>query len=66
MNLDDEGVWSKAYLPATGITNNPGVYEGRVEFRHVQVQLISSNELRCWVAVLYPIGKRWKEVYLLD
>ena len=26
------------------ITNNPGVYEGRVEFHHVQVRLISSNE----------------------
>ena len=44
LNLDDEGVWSKAYLPVMRITNNPGVYEGHVEFRHVQVQLISLNE----------------------
>ena len=43
-NFDDEEVWSKAYLPAVKITDNPGVYEGRVEFRHVQIWLISSKE----------------------
>ena len=37
LNLDDERVWSKAFLPAMRITNNPGVYEGCFEFRHVQV-----------------------------
>ena len=44
LHLDDEGVWSKAYLPTTRITNNPEVYEGRVKFHHVQGRLISLNE----------------------
>ena len=44
LNLDDEGVWSKVYLPAVRITNNPRVYEGHVEFAHVRVRLIFSNE----------------------
>ena len=44
LNLDDEKVWSKTYLPAVRITGNPGDYEGRVEFRHIQVRLISSKE----------------------
>ena len=44
LNLDDEEVWSKTYLPAVRIADNPGDYEGRTEFRHVQVRLISSKE----------------------
>ena len=44
LNLDDKEVWSKAYLPVLRITDNPRVYEGRVETRHVQVQLVSSKE----------------------
>ena len=66
LNLDDEGVWSKAYFPATRITNNPRVYEGRVEFRHVQVQLISSNEplLGCGLLPDWLRGKRC--IYLND
>ena len=45
LNLDDDEVWSKAYLPASQITDNPGFYEGRVEFRCIHILLISSNEL---------------------
>ena len=37
LNLDNEGVWSRAYLPAARVTNNPRVYEGRVEFHHVRI-----------------------------
>ena len=44
LDLDDVEVWSKAYLPASQLTNRPGVYEGRVEFCHIHVKLISSNE----------------------
>ena len=44
LNLDDIEVWSKAYLPASQITDKPGVYEGRVEFRRIHIRLISSNE----------------------
>ena len=45
LNLDDEGVWGKAYLPVAKITNSPRVYERHIEFRHIHVRLISSNEL---------------------
>ena len=44
LNLDDEGVWSRAYLSTARITNNPRGYEGHVEFQHIRVQLISSKE----------------------
>ena len=45
LNLDDEEVWSKAYLPAVKITDNfTEFYKGRSEFRHIQVRLISSKE----------------------
>ena len=65
-NLDDEGVWRKAYLPMTRITNNPRVYEGCVEFCHVQVRLISSNEplLGCGTLPDWLCGKRC--IYLID
>ena len=32
LDLDDEEVWSKGYLPMLRITDNPGVCEGRLEF----------------------------------
>ena len=66
LNLNDEGVWSKAYLPAMRITNNPGVYEGRVEFHHIQVRLISSNEplLGCGPLPDWLHGKRC--IYSID
>ena len=47
LNLDNEEVWSKAYFPAVRITDNPEVYKGRVEFRHIQVWLISEPLLGC-------------------
>ena len=44
LNWDDNMIWSKAYLPAVRITNYPRVHEDHVEFHHVHVRLISSNE----------------------
>ena len=44
LNLDYERVWDTAYLPASWITNNPGVYEGHIEFCHICIQLVSWNE----------------------
>ena len=44
VNLDDEEVCHKAYLPVVRKPGSPGVYEGRVEFQHIQVWLISSKE----------------------
>ena len=65
LNLDNEGVRSKAYLPAVRITNNPGVYEGHIEFRHIQVWLISSNEPQLGCCPL-PDWLWQKEVYLCN
>ena len=49
LGLDNEAVWSKAYLPATRITKVKGNYQGKVVFKHVQIKLIASNEplMRC-------------------
>ena len=44
LDLENEEVWSKAYLPETRTTNVRDNYEGKVVFDHVQVKLISSNE----------------------
>ena len=44
LDLDNEEVWSKAYLPATRTTEVRGNYEGKVIFKHVQIRLVASNE----------------------
>ena len=44
LDLDNEEVWSKAYLPAKGTTETRGNYEGKVIFKHIQIRLVSSNE----------------------
>ena len=44
LDLDNEEVWSKAYLPATRTTEVRGNYEGKVAFKHVQIRLVASNE----------------------
>ena len=35
LGLDNEEVWSKAYLPTERTTETRGHYEGKVVFRHV-------------------------------
>ena len=44
LDLDNEEVWSKAYLPFTRTTEVPANYEGKVIFKHVQIKLVASNE----------------------
>ena len=44
LDLENEAVWSKAYLPATRTTKVKGNYQGKVVFKHVQIKLIASNE----------------------
>ena len=48
LDLDNEAVWSKAYLPATRTTKVKGNYQGKVVFKHVQIKLIASNEPSMW------------------
>ena len=44
LDLDNEEVWSKAYLPITRTTEVRGNYEGKVVFKHAQIRLVASNE----------------------
>ena len=44
LDLDNEEVWPKAYLPSTRTTEVRGNYEGKVVFEHVQIRLVASNE----------------------
>ena len=44
LDLKNEEVWSKAYLPETRTTKVKGNYQGKVVFKHVQIKLIASNE----------------------
>ena len=44
LDLEDSEIWSGAYLPATEIIDEPGVYQGRVEFVKITVKVIHSNE----------------------
>ena len=44
LDLGNEEVWSKAYLPAAKTTKVKGNYQGKVVFKHVQVKLIASDE----------------------
>ena len=40
-DLDNEEVWSKAYLPATRTNEVRGNYEVKVVFKHVQIRLVA-------------------------
>ena len=55
LGLDNEELWSKAYLPADRTTELRGNYEGNVIFKHVQIRLLASNEplMDCGPQVLY-------------
>ena len=44
LDLDNEEVWSKTYLPATRTTEVQGNYEDKVVFKHVQIRLVASNK----------------------
>ena len=44
LDLDNEEVWSKAYLPATRTTEVQDNYKGKVVFKHIQIRLMASND----------------------
>ena len=66
LDLDNEEVQSKAYLPATRTTEVRGNYEGKVVFKHVQIKLVASNEplMSCRHLPDWLRGKRC--IYALD
>ena len=43
LDLDNEEVWSQAYLPATRTSEVRGNYEGTVVFKLFQIRLVGSN-----------------------
>ena len=44
LDLENEEVWSKAYLPASRTAEAQGNCEDKVIFRHVQIKLVASKE----------------------
>ena len=44
LDLDNEEVWSKAFLPTTRKTEVRANYEGKAVFKHVQIRLVASSE----------------------
>ena len=66
LNLDNEEVWSKAYLPATRTTEVRGNYEGKVLFRHVQIRLVASNEPLMGCGPLPDWLRKKRCIYTLD
>ena len=44
LDLDNEEVRSKAYLPTKRTIEARGNYEGKVVFKHLQIRLVASNE----------------------
>ena len=66
LDLDNEEVCSKAYLPTARITEVRGNYEGKVVFNHVQIRLVAPNEplMGCGRLPDWLRGKRC--IYALD
>ena len=44
LDLDNEEIWSKAYLPTERTTEARSNYDGKVIFKHVQIRLVASNK----------------------
>ena len=44
LDLDNEEVWSKAYLSPERTTEARGNYERKLIFKHVQIRLVVSNK----------------------
>ena len=66
LDLDNEEVWSKAYLPATRTTEVRGNYEGKVVFKHVQIRLVASNEPLMGCGSLPDWLRNKRCIYALD
>ena len=66
LDLDNEEVWSKAYLPTTRTTEVRGNYEGKVTFKHVQIKLVASNEPLMGCKQLPDWLRQKRCIYALD
>ena len=65
-DLDNEEVWSKAYLPTTRTTKIRGNYEGKVVFKHVKIKLVASNEPLIGCGPLPGWLKDKRYIYAID
>ena len=63
LNLENEELWSKAYLPTTRTTETQSSFQGKVIFKHVQIRLVASNEPLIGCGTL-PDWSRKKTLYL--
>ena len=66
LDLLDEEVWGSAYLPATEVVKNPGVYQGKVLFIEVNVKLIHTNETLMGCGPLPDWLRKKKSIHALD
>ena len=66
MDLENEEVWSKAYLPATRTTKVKGNYQGKAVFKHVQIKLIASNEPLLGCSPLPDWLRKKRCIYAVD
>ena len=66
LDVDNEEVWSKAYLPTTRTTKVRGNYEGKVVFKNVQIRLVASNEPLMGWAPLPDWLRNKRCIYAID
>ena len=66
LDLGNEEVWSKAYLPATRTTEVRGNCEGKVVFKHVQIRLVASNEPLKGCGLLPDWLRKKRCIYAMD
>ena len=66
LDLDNEEVWSKAYLPATRATEVRGNHERKVVFKHVAIRLVASKELLMGCGPMPDWLRNKRCIYALD
>ena len=66
LDLDNEEVWSKAYLPADRTTEARGNYEGKLIFKYGQIRLVALNEILMGCGPLPDWLKKERCVYAMD
>ena len=66
LDLDNEEVWSKAYLSAERTTEARGNFEGKIIFKHVQTRLVASNEPLMGCGPLPDWLKNKRCIYAMD
>ena len=66
LDLDNEDVWSKVYLPTTRATEVRDNYEDRVVFKHVQIKLVASNKPLMGCGSLPDWLRNKRCIYALD